>query len=268
MNGRHIKVNLACGNTFVLGNGWVNFDYTSSSPSVRQANLLGRLPLGGDSAALVYSSHFLEHIPRSDVPAFFHECHRVLTPGGILRLVLPDLENLCRTYLSHRQSGEHDRANFLVLEMLDQCVRRDSGGELGRYYRALRNASTAEAEMIRYVRVRTGEDLLGPSEARAAVLRSEVGLKSLALRLQRRVERLWIRAVTLTLPRAFRAQNVSIAGVGERHHWLWDFPSVATGTRGGGFHSRGTPNGRHERDRGFPLPSAGPRRRRPPAQGR
>jgi len=159
------KVNLACGDTFVPGDGWINFDYSSSSPSVRKANLLRRLPLAADSAALVYSSHFLEHIPRSDVSAFLHECRRVLTPGGVLRLVVPDLENLCRAYLAHRERNEHSKAKFVVLELIDQCVRRESGGELGRYYHAVRRPPTEDAAMIDYVRERTGEDLLARSRA-------------------------------------------------------------------------------------------------------
>lgn len=39
----------------------------------------------------------------------------------------------------------------------------------------------------------------------------------------RRVERAGIRLCLLALPAAFREQNVSLAAVGERHHWLWDF---------------------------------------------
>lgn len=96
MTRSNIKINLACGGVFVTGDGWLNLDYSASSPAVPRADLLGRLPLSNDSAALVYSSRFLEHIPRGDVPGFLAECRRVLAPGGILRLVLPDLANLCR----------------------------------------------------------------------------------------------------------------------------------------------------------------------------
>ena len=68
---------------------------------------------------MVYSSHFLEHIPRDQVAPFLQECWRILKPGGVLRIVVPDLENLCRIYLYHRDQGEHDLADFLVLELLD-----------------------------------------------------------------------------------------------------------------------------------------------------
>ncbi len=135
MQARHI--NLGCGPVFVDSPEWVNLFFSPSSPSVTRANLLASLPLKSDSAQLVYSSHFLEYIPKPDVQGFHLECHRVLQPGGVLRLVLLDLEELARGYLKHRDAGDHARADFLVLEMIDQCVRRTSGGELGRFYQQL-----------------------------------------------------------------------------------------------------------------------------------
>ena len=154
-----LKINLACGNTFVCGDNWLNVDYSSFNSSVLQANLLSRLPIGDNSADLVYSSHFLEHIPRDKVDSFLLECWRILKPGGVLRLVVPDMENLCRTYLYHRDQVEHIKADFVVLELLDQCVRRRSGGELGRYYKSLKPNDQADEARIAFVRERTGEDL-------------------------------------------------------------------------------------------------------------
>jgi SAM-dependent methyltransferase len=154
-----LKVNLACGNTFVCRDNWLNLDYSSLNSSVLQANILGRLPINNNSADLVYSSHFLEHIPRDKVGYFLLECWRILQPGGVLRLVVPDLENLCRTYLYHRDQADDIKADFVVLELLDQCVRRRSGGELGRYYQSLKPNDQADEARIAFVRERTGEDL-------------------------------------------------------------------------------------------------------------
>lgn len=152
------NVNLGCGPVFVDSPVWINLDFRAPSPAVRQANLLGRLPLKSDTAQLVYASHFLEHIPKPEVDTFLRECLRVLQPGGVLRLVLPDLEEMARSHLTLRSAGEHERADFLVLEMIDQCVRRDTGGELGRLYRRLRDASANRSEMGDFIRERTGEN--------------------------------------------------------------------------------------------------------------
>lgn len=157
-----MNVNLACGGVYVTDAGWLNLDYASNSSAVQRANLLGRLPLADATANLVYSSHFLEHIPRDQVAPFLRECWRILKPGGVLGLVVPDLENLCRTYLHHRDQDEHDKADFVVLELLDQCVRRQSGGELGRYYRSLKADPEGNAKSMAFVRNRTGENLMIP----------------------------------------------------------------------------------------------------------
>ncbi|WP_084592508.1 class I SAM-dependent methyltransferase [Pseudohaliea rubra] len=155
------NINLGCGPVFVDSPDWINLDFTPATPRVRRANLLARLPLPSDEARLVYASHFLEHIPKSEIDAFLRECHRVLQPGGVLRLVLPDLQEMATSYLHYREAGDHERADFLVLEIIDQCVRRESGGELGRIYRRLRNEPHPDqAELIAFVRERTGEALI------------------------------------------------------------------------------------------------------------
>lgn len=165
------KVNLGCGPVFIDSPDWINLDFSPASSAVRKANLLDTLPLADESASLVYSSHFLEHVPRDLVPGLLRDWSRVLQPGGIVRLVVPDLENMAREYLSMRESGAHEKADFVVLEIIDQCVRRESGGELGRLYRQLASQeANSAAPMIEYIRQRTGEDLRSPAAAGGAQL--------------------------------------------------------------------------------------------------
>lgn len=209
-----VLVNIACGNSFV--DGWVNLDYAPASSAVIQSNLLERLPLDDAVADVVYSSHFLEHIPRKRVAGFLAECSRVMKPGGQIRLVLPDLDELCREYLRQRDAGAHEKADFMVLEMLDQCVRTGPGGELGTFYKSLsRNDANG---LTAYVAARTGEGLSTPlvsGQRRAS-----------GARLWGRLERLYCGAVTSLLPSAFLEQNVSFASVGERHAWIYDFHTL------------------------------------------
>lgn len=56
---------------------------------VRQ-DLTKPLPFDDGTVDAVYSSHFLEHIYLNEAEAILRECHRVLRPGGVLRLALPD----------------------------------------------------------------------------------------------------------------------------------------------------------------------------------
>jgi len=133
-----------------------------------------------------------------------------------------------------RAAGEHEKADFVVLEMIDQCVRRDTGGELGSFYRHLSVQPDANAAlMINYIRERTGENL----RASAASGQNAGGgtLRSVLNALRSRIERYWIRLCLLALPAAFRAQNVSLAAVGERHHWLWDYHQLKAALEAAGF---------------------------------
>ncbi len=65
-------------------------------------NVLKGLPHSDNSVSAIYASHFLEHLPRRDALAFLGECYRVLRPGGIIRLVVPDLESLAVEYVSSK----------------------------------------------------------------------------------------------------------------------------------------------------------------------
>ena len=154
------KINLDCGEVFVSAENSVNLDYSASDESVMSTNLLGRLPLPDGGASLVYCSHFLEHIPRDLVAGFLKECFKVLSPGSVIQLVLPDLQELCRAHLSYRYLGEHEKANFIVIQIVDQCVRRQSGGELGRLYRKVRASHELDAGLVEFIRERNAENLL------------------------------------------------------------------------------------------------------------
>lgn len=61
---------------------------------------LAPLPLQDGAAKLVYTSHTMEHIPNRSAEYFYREAYRVLEPGGLLRVTVPDAELFYRAYLS------------------------------------------------------------------------------------------------------------------------------------------------------------------------
>tara|TARA_X000000950_G_scaffold282153_1_gene380440 strand:- start:129 stop:962 length:834 start_codon:yes stop_codon:yes gene_type:complete len=224
---KYCFINLACGQVFIDDSNWINFDYVNSSESVKKANLLKRLPIKQEIADLVYSSHFLEHIPRPKVNDFLNEILRILKPGGVVRFVLPDLENMANSYVNLRKQGDHQKADFLVLEMIDQCVRNKGGGELGVFFSKIKSNPDQYKFMSEFVRERTGDDLTPCSfQQKQNYNFFSKNLKSILASITQRIQQYWIKIVLLVLPPAFRDQNISLANIGERHHWIWDFYSL------------------------------------------
>jgi len=131
--------NFGCGTT--LHASWDNYDHRPSSPGVRPLELRQPLPLADGVYEVVYSSHTLEHLPRNKVPRILSEFRRVLKPGGILRIVVPDLELMARTYLRELERAAAGDPEGLVnhewmsIEMIDQMTRSFSGGFMGRFWR-------------------------------------------------------------------------------------------------------------------------------------
>ena len=62
------------------------------------------LPFEAESMSVIYSSHTLEHLYRSEAEMLLDECYRVLRRGGIIRLVVPDLLSLAKRYVDARIS--------------------------------------------------------------------------------------------------------------------------------------------------------------------
>lgn len=229
-------INLGCGSLFIDNSQWINLDFNPSNKTIQKANLLESLPLKDNSASVVYSSHFFEHIPRSLIQDFLKECFRVLKPNGVLRLVLPDLEKMARSYLEYRENENHVKADFVVVEIIDQCVRRKSGGQLSQLYKKFSEKTNLEnKEMINFVRERTGENLYKRASSYATKNKMIQKIYKIPNVLISRLQRVWINLWLLGLPSAFRKQNISLAQIGELHQWLWDFYQVRTELIAAGF---------------------------------
>jgi predicted SAM-dependent methyltransferase len=88
-------LNLGCGNRYHPA--WVNMDLHPRGRGVPIYDLAQGIPMDDSSFDVVYHSHVLEHIPSLAALPFIQECCRVLRPGGILRVVVPDLERICQS---------------------------------------------------------------------------------------------------------------------------------------------------------------------------
>jgi len=152
-------LNIACGNR--THKDWVNIDFHKSSKDVIPINALKMLPFKNNSFDYVYSGHFFEHISKKDANNLLKEIYRVLKKDGILRIVVPDLENICKEYLkilSGVNKGKDIRKyGWITIELLDQMIRFESGGEMKKFYK---NKNIMKDKTLRnYIKKRVGEDI-------------------------------------------------------------------------------------------------------------
>ena len=132
-------VNLGCGNRYHLD--WINVDFHSTGEGVIAHNLTEGIPFEDNSFDVAYHSHLLEHFPKSHAPVFLKECFRVIKDSGIIRVVVPDLEQIAKYYLSLLEKslrGDKDarkQYEWIMLELFDQMVRNVSGGEMLEYWK-------------------------------------------------------------------------------------------------------------------------------------
>jgi predicted SAM-dependent methyltransferase len=95
-------VHLGCGPIDLPG--YLNVD-AHPLPHVHLVSPVDRLrSLRDQSIDLVYGCHVLEHLARRDVPGALREWHRVLKPGGVLRLSVPDFDLLLQ--VRAREGGD------------------------------------------------------------------------------------------------------------------------------------------------------------------
>lgn len=129
-------VNIGCGSVFHPD--WINLDKLPLAAEVQDYDIFDPLPFLEQEIDVCYSSHVLEHLSVEKAKSFLVDCDRVLKSGGIIRIVVPDLEMVARIYLQYLEeitSGNtliESNYDWMILELYDQSIRRYPGGEMGK----------------------------------------------------------------------------------------------------------------------------------------
>jgi SAM-dependent methyltransferase len=93
-----VKINFGCGLEQKLP-GWINVDKNVAATPDVIADLSRDMPFPSASIDFIFSEALLEQLDLAQSKHFLRECHRILKPSGVMRLLAADLEKLVRTYL-------------------------------------------------------------------------------------------------------------------------------------------------------------------------
>jgi predicted SAM-dependent methyltransferase len=92
-----LKIHLGCGARYIPG--FYHIDIQNYPHIDRVQNVDNLHFLNSNSVELIYASHVLEHYGRFAVNKVLCEWYRVLKPGGILRLSVPDFAVNAKLYV-------------------------------------------------------------------------------------------------------------------------------------------------------------------------
>lgn len=229
-----LNLNLGCGGRFHPA--WTNVDLHPQASGVQRRNVQEfPWPWPENTFEMVYCSHLLEHLPPEIGQAFVRECYRVLRPGGVLRVVVPDLEQIARLYLEEleRAAQGDDRARqrhaWMTLELLDQMTRQEPGGRMRQAFQR------GDALIRSFAQTRLGVDAAGIQDG---------GEEPCLSFWQRCLRRLWgwlrgswrERVIRWLLGKEYACLRVGRFRMqGEVHQWMYDRVSLAELLRSVGF---------------------------------
>lgn len=94
-----VKINFGCGEGRL--SGWINVDLERSCRPDVVANLARDLPFASGSVDFIHSEDFISQLDLDQGGHFLRECRRLLKPGGVMRLLTPDLQKFARQYLEN-----------------------------------------------------------------------------------------------------------------------------------------------------------------------
>lgn len=70
--------------------------------NLRLINLRKDFPFESNSVDFIFTAHFIEHLQKYEAVHLFKECHRTLKKGGIIRILVPDLDIVAKQYLDNK----------------------------------------------------------------------------------------------------------------------------------------------------------------------
>ena len=104
-----IKINMGCG-WRDFGEGWIHID-SGDYEHLDSFSITNLSEHEDNTVDLIYASHLVEYFNREAVGALLTEWHRVLKPGGILRVGVPNFEKISHLY----SSGQYGLDYFVGL---------------------------------------------------------------------------------------------------------------------------------------------------------
>jgi SAM-dependent methyltransferase len=98
--------------------GWLNTDSHIVRTNNAYLNIVEAFPFPDETFHYIFCEHTIEHIGFNDAAAMLSECHRVLSPGGKIRLATPNLAVYVKLY----EGGEEAIGKECIAELFNSWI--------------------------------------------------------------------------------------------------------------------------------------------------
>ncbi len=95
-----MKLHIGCGKKQLAGYKHldvIDYDHIDFVCDARSLSMIE-----AESVSEIYACHILEHVERNEVSAVLEEWARVLMPGGVIRIAVPNFESIVEEYIENK----------------------------------------------------------------------------------------------------------------------------------------------------------------------
>lgn len=107
--------------------GWINSDIQDLTDFARktgrkfvQHDVRQPSPLNDNSVHCITAHHLMEHLTREEGANFLKECYRIMEPGGVIRLSVPDTRKIIGKYIQGDVINDYKVVNVGVEQAQDE----------------------------------------------------------------------------------------------------------------------------------------------------
>jgi predicted SAM-dependent methyltransferase len=143
---------------------WLNTDLEPVFPWTVALNATKDFPIPESSFHFVFTEHMIEHLPYHAGLFMLRECHRVLRPGGYIRIATPDLRRITALLLPDPTAYAVEYLRYAVENHWPEPKIFNGCYLLNQFLHSWGHAFVYDAETLREVLSMAGFQEIAPAE--------------------------------------------------------------------------------------------------------
>jgi predicted SAM-dependent methyltransferase len=156
------KLHLGCGHCVL--DGWLNVDIFPEHPGVVYLDATSPFPIAEASFDYIFSEHVIQHFPFRSALVMLKECHRILKPGGVLRLSTPNLLRLVSLVTEREGAAQREYTRLASEKYIPENTAQLPAFVVNNFFWDFTHQFVHDPESLRHALERAGFTTIEPVE--------------------------------------------------------------------------------------------------------